>query len=129
MVAFAPAFAHPLIERQTRSLDAPSRGVVLGFLAQNSRRVYAPALILVGLFGFGLQGMSDGAWKFSQTWLWLAAVVWVAMNGVLHAMLLPGEKALASGDEAARKRVDTGGMIITLLLIVMLYLMVFKPGV
>ena len=63
LVAFAPAFAHPLIERQTRSLDAASRGAVLGFLAQNGRRVYAPALILTGLFGFGLQGMSDSVWE------------------------------------------------------------------
>jgi uncharacterized membrane protein len=128
VVAFAPAFAHPLIERQTRSLDASSRGAVLGFLAQNSRRVYTPALILTGLFGFGLQGMSDGAIEFSQTWIWLAVVVWIAMNGVLHAMLLPGERALASGDESARQRVDIGGMIMTVLLLVILYLMVFQPG-
>ena len=128
VVAFAPAFAHPLIERQSRSLDAASRGAVLGFLAQNSRRVYTPALILTGLFGFGLQGMSDSVWEFSQTWIWLAVVVWVAMNGVLHGMLLPGERALASGDESARSRVDTGGMIMTVLLLVILYLMVFKPG-
>ena len=94
LVAFAPAFAHPLIERQTRTLDAASRGAVLGFLAQNGRRVYAPALILTGLFGFGLQGMSDSVWEMSQTWIWLALLLWVAMNGVLHAMLLPAEKAL-----------------------------------
>ena len=72
LAAFAPAFAHPLIERQSRSLDAASRGAVLGFLAQNGRRVYAPALILTGLFGFGLQGMSDSVWEMSQTWIWLA---------------------------------------------------------
>ncbi|MET0197859.1 MAG: hypothetical protein ABW364_11555, partial [Rhodococcus fascians] len=64
----------------------------------------------------------------SQTWIWLAVVVWIAMNGVLHAMLLPAEKALAAGDESARGRVDTGGMIMTVLLLVILYLMVFKPG-
>ena len=112
----------------SRSLGAAERGAVLGFLAQNSRRVYMPALILTGLLGFGLQGMSDSVWKFSQTWIWLALLIWVAMNGVLHAMLLPAEKALAGGDESARKRVDTGGMIMTVLLIVILYLMVFKPG-
>ena len=128
LVAFAPAFAHPLIERQTRTLDAASRRAVLGFLAQNGRRVYAPALIVTGLLGFGLQGMSDSVWEMSQTWIWLALLLWVAMNGVLHAMLLPAEKALASGDESARGRVDAGGLILTVLLLVMLYLMVFKPG-
>ena len=128
LVAFAPAFAHPLIERQSRSLDPANRGIILGYLAQNSRRVYMPALIVTGLLGFGLQGMSDSVWEFSQTWIWLAVVVWVAMNGVLHGMLLPAEKALAAGDESARQRVDTGGMIMTVLLLVILYLMVFKPG-
>ncbi len=128
LAAFAPAFAHPIIERQTRSVDPATRSTVLGFLAQNSRRIYAPALILTGLFGFGLQGMSDSVWKFDQTWIWLAVLVWLAMNGVLHAMLLPAERALGAGDESAAKRVDTGGMILTVLLLVMLYLMVFKPG-
>ena len=85
-------------------------------------------MILVGLLGFGLQGMSDGVWEFGQTWLWLAVIVWVAMNGVLHGLLLPAERALAAGDESATKRVDTGGMVFTVLLVVMLWLMVFKPG-
>jgi uncharacterized membrane protein YcfT len=93
LVAMAPAFTHPLIERQSRSLDPSSRTAVLGFIGQNSRRVYAPALILVGLFGFGLVGMSDEVWEFGQTWIWLSIVIWVAMNGVLHGLVLPGEKA------------------------------------
>ncbi len=128
LVAMAPAFTHPLIERQTRALDQASRTSVLGYIAQNSRRVYAPALILTGLFGFGLVGMSDEVWEFGQTWVWLSIVVWLAMNGVLHAMLLPAERAAGEGDEAAVKKVETGGQILTVLLLVMLYLMVFKPG-
>jgi uncharacterized membrane protein len=128
LVAMAPAFTHPLIERQSRSLDPSSRTAVLGFIGQNSRRVYAPALILVGLFGFGLVGMSDEVWEFGQTWIWLSIVIWVAMNGVLHGLVLPGEKAAGAGDESAVKKVELGGQILTVMLIVMLYLMVFKPG-
>ena len=128
LVAMAPAFTHPLLERQSRSLDPASRSALLGFIAQNTRRVYAPALILIGLFGFGLVGMSDEVWEFGQTWVWLAILVWLAMNGVLHAMLLPAERALGSGDESAGKKVETSGQILTVMLLVMLYLMVFKPG-
>ncbi len=128
LVAFAPAFVHPLLASQTKALDASNRAKVAGMIAGNGRRIYAPALILTGLFGFALQGMSDGVIEFSQTWFWLALVVWIAMNGVLHAMLLPAERAVAGGDESAAKRVDAGGMILTVLLLVMLYLMVFKPG-
>ncbi len=126
--AFAPAFVHPLLTNQTKALDATNRGKVVGMIAGNGRRIYAPALIITGLFGFAMQGMSDGVIEFSQTWFWLAIVVWLGMNGVLHAMLLPGERALAGGDETAAKKVDTAGIVITVLLLVMLYLMVFQPG-
>lgn len=128
MVAFAPAFVHPLIGGQSKALDGPNRQAVVGYLAMNDRKIYGPALILTGLFGFGLQGMSDSVWSFSQTWLWLAAVLWAAMIGLEHALLYPAQKALAAGDETAAKRVDTIGMAITGLMIVVLYLMVFKPG-
>ena len=128
LVAFAPAFVHPLLASQTKALDAGNRGKVLGMIAGNGRRIYAPALILTGLFGFAMQGMSDGVIEFSQTWFWLAIVLWLGMNGVLHAMLLPAERALAGGDETAAKKVDTAGIVITVLLLVMLYLMVFQPG-
>jgi uncharacterized membrane protein len=128
LVAFAPAFVRPLLANQTRALDADNRGKVIGMLAGNDRRIYAPALILTGLFGFAMQGMSDGVIEFSQTWFWMALVLWLAMNGVLHGMLLPAERAVAGGDETAAKKVDTGGIILTVMLAVMVYLMVFKPG-
>jgi len=128
LVAFAPAFVHPLLSSQTKALDADNRGKVLGMIAGNGRRIYAPALILTGLFGFAMQGMSDGVIEFSQTWFWLAVVVWLGMNGVLHAVLLPAERAVAGGDDTAAKKVDTAGIILTVLLLVMVYLMVFKPG-
>jgi hypothetical protein len=50
------------------------------------------------------------------------------MNGVVHGMLLPAERSVAAGDETAAKKVDTGGLILAVLLVGMLYLMVFKPG-
>jgi uncharacterized membrane protein len=128
LVAFAPAFVHPLLTRQSKALDGTDRGKVVGMMAGNGRRIYAPALIITGLFGFAMQGMSDGVIEFSQTWFWLAIVLWLGMNGVLHAMLLPAERALAGGDETAAKKVDTAGIVITVLLLVMLYLMVFQPG-
>jgi uncharacterized membrane protein len=128
LVAFAPAFVHPLLANQTRALDADNRGKVIGLMAGNGRRIYAPALILTGLFGFAMQGMSDGVIEFGQTWFWLSIVVLICMNGVLHGMLLPAERALPDGDETVAKKVDTAGIILTVLLAVMLYLMVFKPG-
>ena len=127
-VAFAPAFVHPLLGNQVKSLEPGAKRSVLGMIAGNGRRIYAPALILTGLFGFALQGMSDGVIEFGQTWFWLAIVVWLGMNGILHAVLLPAERATAAGDDSAESRVGAAGATLTILLIVMLYLMVFQPG-
>ena len=44
------------------------------------------------------------------------------MNGVFHALVIAGQK---QGDA---KKVENGQAIITVLLIVMLYLMIWKPG-
>ena len=126
-VAFAPAFVHPLITNQTKTLDATNRGRVLGMIAGNGRRIYAPALVVTGL-GFAMQGMSGGVIEFGQTWFWSAIVIWIAMNGILHAVLLPAERALAGGDEASEAKVASTGMVLTVLFLVMLYLMVFQPG-
>lgn len=127
-VAFAPAFVHPFLGAQMK--NAPEgRTPLMGFIVQNGRRVYAPALIVTGLLGFGLQGLSDEVWGFDQTWFWAAILVWIAMNGILHAVVIPTERAMAEGDESTANRLDIAGPAITILLIVMLYLMIWKPGI
>lgn len=128
MCAYAPAFVHPILATQAKSLDQESQNRVLGYIAQNGQRIYSVALILGGLLGFGVMGMSDSVHEFSDGWLIAAIIVWVAMNGVLHAIQLPAEKAWAAGDADAERKVQMGGGILTLLLVVMIYLMVFQPG-
>lgn len=127
MAAYAPAFVHPILSTQSKSLDT-EQGKVLGFIAQNSQRIYSTALILAGLIGFGLVGMSDDVYSLGDGWLIAAIIVWIAMNGVLHAIQIPAEKAWAAGDDSAEQKAQMGGGILTLLLLVMLYLMIFQPG-
>ena len=127
MAAFAPAFVHPVLATQSNALTT-EQGKVLGFIAQNSQRIYSVALILAGLVGFGLAGMSDDVYSLGDGWLIASILLWVAMNGVLHAIQIPAEKAWAAGDSSAEQKVQMGGAILTLLMLVMLYLMVFKPG-
>ena len=127
-VAFAPSFVHPFLGEQSRRLDPSSRRELLGFLVQNGRRVYLPALVVTGLLGFALAGMSSSVFKLSQGWLVASIIVWIAINGILHAMVVPGERAMAAGDDSAEGRVTAGGALATVLFVVMLYLMVFKPG-
>ncbi len=127
MAAFAPAFVHPVLSTQTKAMTS-EQGRVLGYIAQNSQRIYSIALILAGLLGFGVAGMSDPVYSLGDGWLIASILVWVAMNGVLHAIQIPAEKAWAAGDDSAEQKAQMGGGILTLLLLVMLYLMIFKPG-
>lgn len=127
IVAFAPAVIHPVLEAQLRS-DASARSRVFGFLAGNSRRIHAPALLLSGVVGMGLVGMSDKAFRMSQAWTAGAFVLWIAMNGVLHAVVIPAERALAARDESARQRLTVGDAALNVMLVVMLVLMIWKPG-
>jgi uncharacterized membrane protein len=127
-VAFAPAFVHPFIAEQSKQLGINGHRHVYGFLVQNGRRIYLPALIVTGLLGFALAGMSSDVYKLSQGWMIASIIVWIAINGLLHAVVSPGEGAVQSGDDSAEARVAVGGMAVTVLFLVMLYLMVFKPG-
>lgn len=113
VIAFAPAVIAVL---------PGGRDGLTGVLDRAGRQVYAPALILAGLFGILCIVTSDSRFEFSQTWISLAFVVWIAMNGVFHALVLAGGKA---GDQS---KVTSGHQILTLLLLAMLYLMIWKPG-
>jgi len=113
IVAFAPAVIAVL---------PGGRDGALGMIDRAGRQVYSPALILAGFFRIMLIVTSDEAFEFSDTFVSLAFVVWIAMNGVFHALVLAGQK---QNDE---KKVTNGQAIMTVLLIVMLYLMIWKPG-
>lgn len=105
---------------------APSMVAVLpgghGTATRAARIVYAPALILSGLFGMLLIQTSNEVFAFDQLWISLALLVWIAMNGVFHAVVLPGRRI------GSLSQVDGGHAIMTVLLVVMLYLMIWKPG-
>jgi uncharacterized membrane protein len=126
IIAFAPAFMHPVLQSQLRGEGA--RGKALSYMASNSMRIHGSALVIAGILGFGLAGMSDKVYKMSQGWLVGAFIVWIAMNGILHGLVVPAEKRLATGDDSQDGKLAIGGGAMTLLLVVMMYLMVFKPG-
>jgi hypothetical protein len=50
------------------------------------------------------------------------------MNGLLHGLILKAEKQMANGDTSAQKRAEIGSGVLSLLFILTLILMIFKPG-
>lgn len=64
----------------------------------------------------------------SQPWLSTAAVLWLILLAVIAFVARPAIKAFRDGDEGARKMVMMSTGITHLILVVMIFLMVFKPG-
>jgi len=135
VVAFAPAVAHPLTGARFRQAEG-DEGVVRfsAAVVKPGRWVYFPALVLSGVFGGALIGMSkpdadsEVLWKFEQTWIWLGIAIWVVLCGIVSGVILPSERKVAAGDLSAQKRVEAAGGIASLLVVVQIGLMVFKPG-
>ena len=127
IVAAVPAIAHPvLFELEKRRTE---RDVVeLGGRVAATQRIYLIAVIVSGVVGFGLISMSDNVISWGDSWVWLSIVFWIALNGVMHGALFPAEKALAGGDEAAMAKIDMFGRVLAVLVLVLVYLMVVKPG-
>jgi hypothetical protein len=115
IIAFGPVFLYPSLQRAGAGAT----------LAKLHLRLVLPALALAWVFGMGLVGASDGMWEMSQTWIWLALIGWVALMLVGWFLIRPG---LSDTTEQGRTKMAAGVGTTHLLLIVMLYLMVFKPG-
>jgi uncharacterized membrane protein len=135
LVAFAPAVVHPITGARVEAAEGEA-GLVRfsAAIVKPGRFVYFPALVLTGVFGGALIGMSkpdadsEVVWQFEQTWIWLGITVWVVLCGIVTAVILPNERKVAAGDVAAQARVKAAGGAATVLAIVQIGLMVFKPG-
>ncbi len=125
--AAGPAVVFPILKMRWKDNAELSRRLSEVGVA-GGRMVWGPSLIVLGLTGFALAGMSDEVFKMDQTWLMLAAVVWLALNGVMHALIVRGNKMVSAGDASGNRLADLGGAISGVLIFIALCLMVFKPG-
>lgn len=124
IVGFAPLWLTPVLVRLTAGGDkAAADGLDVSIL-----RFSLPGIGIAGLLGFGLAGMSDKVFRMSQTWLSIAAVLWIVQLVLLFFVARPAIKAFRDGNADARGRIMMVTGISHLLLVVMLYLMIFKPG-
>ena len=122
-VAFGALFAVPMLGRAEGSArpvaDATARYV---------QRVAVPSLAVAGLLGFAMIGMSDKEFEFKQRWVGIAILLWLVELAVLWFGVAATEKKIGAGDAAAEARRPMFTGISHLLLLVLVYLMVFKPG-
>jgi hypothetical protein len=106
----------------------------------------------VFLLGIALVQMSDSVFKFSQDWLWISVAIYVIALGISHGLLFPRVKKIialmremvdagppgagapggpppqAAQLEVLGKQVAVCGATLNVMLIVIVFLMVWKPG-
>lgn len=129
LVAFAPAAINPLLERHlARNGGDAALQTWGGFAHGYTKKIAMGGLVVALLSGILMIVVSDEVIEFSDTWISLAFLVWFAIAGVVSGMIGKGERLIAAGDMKGREVLAKGGPIATVLLLVMLYLMVFKPG-
>ena len=127
IVAFAPAIVSPLTTNRLQGEQGAMRSYSTAGSA-NTRSVYLPALVVVGVLGFALVGLSGGAFEFSDPWVSAAALLWLIIAAVVGAVIMPAERLVGAGDAGAASKLRAGSGVVTLLLVVVLFLMVVKPG-
>jgi small-conductance mechanosensitive channel len=148
IIGFGGVILNGLYAQRARKRPPAEALAVVEDNAWVSMKVAEIFIYLTALFGLGLVGLSDKVWKFSQTWVWLAIVVYVVAIGISHGLLMPRVKRLialmreiATGPapvggpppqagELAKIGPQIGGisMVLNLSLVVILVLMIWKPG-
>ena len=128
IVAFGPGFIVPILNVRARKVGQGASEVVASLVQGTTMKICAPATALAGIFGFGLIGLSDEIWTFSQAWISVALLLWILTLALQFGLLAPAEKKAAEGDtDAARKQSMFTG-IQHILLLGLLIVMIWKPG-
>lgn len=114
---------------------------VNGFVSMKVAEIF---IYLAAVFGFGLVGLSNDVYTFGQLWIWLSIVVYVVSLGVSHGVLMPRvrtmtelQREVAAGTagpdtpgrmEALGKQIGASSGVLHLAFVVILVLMIWKPG-
>lgn len=88
-------------------------------------RLLTPAAVLVLLTGAYLASDAD-AW--SEPWVSAPMTILFVVVGIVHAVVVPAERAIAGGDDGARGRWRAGVLVAAALVLVAVYVMTTKLG-
>jgi hypothetical protein len=115
VAAFGPVLMYPGLKKAGETAT----------LARLHMRVTFPALIVLWVLGMGLAGMSEDAYKVSQTWMALSIVVWAILVVASWLLIRP---AITDDSPSAVSKMAAGSGITHLGLVIGLVLMIWKPG-
>ena len=138
ILGFGSVMLNGVYASEVRKRPAPEGAAIADANYRVSFGVAMWFIYAIPVLGIALVGMSDKAWKFSQSWVWLSLVLWFALVGLVHGVHRPNVRQLdalvrsGSADVAEVERrgrlASTMGAILSLIVVATLVLMVFKPG-
>ncbi len=152
IVGFGSVILNGMYGAQAKARPGPG-GVAIGEANLSVSMVAEYFIYSMPITGIALVTMSD-AWSFSEVWVWLSIVLYAIGIGISHGSQMPAAKKMnalakelaAAGPppagaapggpppqvlemEALGKRLATGDVALNLILVVIVVLMIWKPGV
>jgi hypothetical protein len=131
VIGFGPWFLNGLLPARALGRD-PGEGKAISGANLQVSTMSQFAIYGVLIFGGAALGAAHKhSVDFGDTFVWLSLIIWVAIIGVLHGLVLPAQRELAagSGDRATlTQRQSLGAAVINLLVVVAIVLMVWEPG-
>jgi hypothetical protein len=131
IIGFGPWFLNGLIPARAMSAE-PAEGKALSRANLQVSTVSQFAIYGVVVFGAATLGSAHKhTIDFGDAFVWVSIILWVAIVGILHGLILPAQRALAegSGDRATlTQRQSLGAALLNLLVVVAVVLMVWEPG-
>lgn len=135
---FAVFAVGPLVHAATTA----GRGIRTGngeATASASRmlRIYSYVSVLVIIAGMGLMSQKEDGHKlaeFSDAWVWVSLLLWLVAVGLVLGVIVPtldrATKLIAEQQSVVTLtgRVAASGGVVALLFLVIVVLMVYKPG-
>ena len=147
VVGIGAVMLNGLYAAQAQKREGPAARAVLeaNFYVSN---VAEFVIYTIPVWGILLVLASHDAIKFDQTWIWLSLLLYVVALGISHGVMIPGSKRIialmseieqgpppAGGPppqvteiEAIGKRLGAGGAALDIIVVVIIALMVAKPG-
>ena len=150
IVGFGTVILNGLYGREAKRRPGPG-GLAISEANLTVSGIAEYFIYAVFVLGLALVFMSDGAWAFGQTWIWLALALYVVGIGISHGIVFPNARRmrdlaaeLAAGGppppgaagpppqvlemERRGKTLGASSSVLHLLLVVLLVLMIWKPG-
>jgi len=100
-------------------------------------RIYSYVSVLVVVAGMGLMSQKEDGERvaeFSEAWIWVSLLLWLAAVGLVLAVIVPtldrATKQISAQESVVTLtgRVAACGGVVGLLFLVIVVLMVYKPG-